>query len=149
MVHPTNKICNRAALSLISPNYCLRIAAYIYRSMDQRSIGHYFQSYQEVQQYEYSVMADRSYQRHFNGFFTVFFVWCRLGFQHPHYWWPIYILRHGGIQCTTPVSNTCSVGVIKFVITSPKASAICSYPAVLIKPQTPTNASVTLLTRTP
>ena len=52
--------------------------------------------------------------------------------------WLLYISRLGGIQCTTPASNADSVGVLKHILILTKSSMICSYAAVLIKPQSPT-----------
>ena len=43
----------------------------------------------------------------------------------------------GGIQCTTPASDADFVGITKCVLTPAKASMICNYATVLIKPQHP------------
>ena len=110
--------------------------------MDQRSIellntlgfSHSY-SFQEVQRYEYSVMADRSHQQNFNGFLQYIFDDADFHLNIHTIDGQYTFNGMGGIQCNTPASNTVSLGIIKRVLTPPKASVICSYAAVCIKTQ--------------
>ena len=92
------------------------------------------ESYWEVQWYEYSVMADQSDQQDPDGFLQ--YVFDNVDFNIP------IIDGHGtfhsmrGIQCSTPTSNSGSVGATKRVFTPRKASVIGCYAEVPIKPYT-------------
>ena len=92
------------------------------------------ESYWEVQWYEYSVMADQSDQQDPDGFLQ--YVFDNVDFNIP------IIDGHGtfhsmrGIQCSTPTSNSGSVGATKRVLTPRKASVIGCYAEVPIKPYT-------------
>ena len=125
--------------SFLSP-LLLGIAVCIHRKYGSKDLIElmnnlgFSQSYWEVQWYEYSVMADQSDQQDPDGFLQHVFDNADFNIRTIDGRGTFHSM--GGIQCSTPASNSGSVGATKRVLTPPEASVIGSYAEVPIKPYT-------------
>ena len=125
--------------SFLSP-LLLGIAVCIHRKYGSKDLIEllnnlgFSQSYWEVQWYECSVMADQSDQQDPDGFLQHVFDNADFNIRTIDGHGTFHSM--GGIHCSTPASNSGSVGATKRVLTPPEASVIGSYAEVPIKPYT-------------
>ena len=141
VLHPINNSCNKVTLSLTSLDCCLRINACIHRTYGSKvcRIAEHFGLFLKVTSKCDDIDIPWWKIGPINRILVVYYIL---------FWWCDFIIHiigghytshdFGGIQCTTPAGNTDFVGVVKRVLTLTKSSVICSYVAVLIKPQPPT-----------
>ena len=144
VLHPISNSCNKVTFSLTPLDCCMRITVCIHRKYGSNvyRIAEHFELFSKLPRCEmvWILRNGRSVPSIESQWFST--VW----FDDADFDLIIHIIGGqytfhglGDIQCNTPASNTDSVGFGKRVLTRlTKSSVICSYAAVLIKPQLPT-----------